>query len=206
MDGEEIEPFPMLRFVFDLANAATLTGLLVASAAVVLVIHGNFHSALALALTAIGIDNVDGALARRDRNRSLRMRSFGARLDCYADFVSKGVFPPLLLLTSAEFSPVYFPVAALHMCVIAVRYSYEFVPDVPAVGLSSDYSILVFAGFILGCTALNVPLSAPILAVLMSIMSALNVSPLRVPKLVGPWRIGFFALIFSLVAGLLWTG
>ena len=205
MDGQEIAPFPMLRFVFDLANLATLTGLLVASAAVVAVIHGSFHSALALALTAISIDHIDGALARRDRDRSPSMCTFGAHLDCYADFVTKGVFPPLLLLMSTEFSPVYFPVAALHICAIAVRYSYEFVPDVPATGLSPDYSILLFAGFFLGCTVLNFPLIAPILAVLMSIMAALNISPLRVPKLVGPWRIGFFGLLFGLVAGLLWT-
>ena len=205
-DGEERAPVQMLGFVFDLANAATLMGLLVASAAVVLVIHGSFHLALVLALTAISIDHIDGALARREPDRSLCMRTFGAHLDCYADFVTKGVFPPLLLLMSAEFSPAYFPVAALYICAIAVRYSYEFLPDVPAAGLSPDYGILVFAGFFLGCTALNIPLSAPILAVLMSIMAALSVSPLSVPRLVGPWRLGFFALIFCLVAGLLGTG
>ena len=132
------------------------------------------------------------------------MGIFGAHLDCYADFVTKGVFPPLLLLVSAEFNPAFFPVAALHICAIAVRYSYEFVPDVPPAGLSPDYSILVFAGFFLCCTALNV-FSAPILAILMLIMAALNVSPLSVPKLEGPWRIGFFCLIYSRVAGLLWT-
>ena len=203
MDGEEMAPDHMLRFVFDLANAATLIGLLAGSAAVILVIYGSFHWALVLALTAISIDHIDGALARREPGRSLRMRTFGAHLDCYADFVTKGVFPPLLLLMSAEFNPAYFPVAALHICAIAVRYSYEFVPDVPAAGLSPDYSILVFAGFFLGCTALSIPLSAPLLAVLMSIMAALNVSPLRVPRLAGSWRIGFFGLILSLVAGLL---
>lgn len=205
LDGEEMAPVQMLRFVFDRANAATLTGLLVASAAVVLVIHGSFHWALVLALTAISIDHIDGALARSEPDRSLSMRTFGAHLDCYADFVTKGIFPPLLLLMSAEFNPAYYPVAALHICAIAVRYSYEFLPDVPAAGLSPDYSILVFAGLFLGCTALGISLSAPLLAVLMSVMAALNVSPLRVPRLLGPWRIGFFAVLFSLVAGLLWT-
>ncbi len=206
MDREEMELGGMLRFVFDLANAATLIGLLVGSAAVVLVIHGSFHWALVLALTAISIDHVDGALARRKANRPLGMRAFGAHLDCYADFVTKGVFPSLLLLACAEFSPAYFPVAALHICAIAVRYSYEFVPDVPAVGLSPDYSILAFAGLFLACTALSIPLSAPLLAVLMCIMAALNVSSLSVSRLVGPWRVGFFGLIFSLVTGLLGTG
>jgi hypothetical protein len=33
----------------------------------------------------------------------------------------------------------------------------------------------------------------------------LNVSPLRVPKLVGPWLISFLGLIFSLIAALVWT-
>ena len=196
--------FQMLGFAFDLANAATLIGLLVACAALVLVIDGSFDRALALALTAILIDHVDGALARRDRRRSEAMRTFGAHLDCYADFVTKGIFPSLLLLTSTEFDPAYFPVAALHICVIAVRYSYEFVPGVPPAGLSPDYNIVVLAGFFLGCTALRV-FSAPVLAASMLIMAALNVSSLRVPRLAGAWRVSFFCLVFSLVAALLWT-
>ncbi len=143
-------------------------------------------------------------LARRDGARSEAMRTFGAHLDCYADFVSKGVFPSLLLVMSTGVEVVYLPVAALHICTIAVCYSYEFVPDLPDVGVSPDYSIVLFAVFWLGCTALNV-FSAPLLAVLMLVMAGLNVSPLRVPKLVGPWRIGFFCLIFGLMAALLWT-
>ncbi|MBW2232752.1 MAG: CDP-alcohol phosphatidyltransferase family protein [Deltaproteobacteria bacterium] len=197
-------PAQMVGFVFDWANAATLAGLLTSCAALVFAIRGSFHPALALALIAIIIDNVDGILARRDRARSKAMHTFGAHLDCYADFVSKGIFPSLLLLMSTDLAPAYLPVAALHICAIAVRYSYEFVPDFPPAGLSPDYSIVVFATFWLGCTALGV-FSAPLLALLMLIMAALNVSPLRVPKLVGPWLISFLGLIFSLIAALLWT-
>ncbi len=203
-EGADRRPSQMLGFLLDWANAVTLTGLLASCAALSFAIRGSFHLALAFALTAVLIDNVDGVLARRDRLRSEAMRAFGARLDCYADFVSKGVFPSLLLVMSTEFEPVYLPVAALHICAIAVRYSYEFVPDFPPAGVSPDYSIVVFAVFWLGCTALNV-FSAPLLAILMLIMTALNVSALRVPKLVGRWLIGFYCLSCSLIAALLWT-
>ena len=203
-EGADRGPPLMIGFVFDWANVATLSGLLISCAALVFAIRGGFHTALALALTAVLVDHVDGSLARRIGKRSQAMHAFGAHLDCYADFVSKGVFPSLLLAVSTNFATVYLAVAALHICAIAVRYSYAFVPDCPPAGLSPDYSIVLFAVFWLGCSALNV-FSAPLLAVLMLIMAALNVSPLRVPKLVGPRRISFFSLIFSLIGARLWT-
>ena len=203
-EGADRGPPQMLGFVIDWANVATLTGLLTACAACVFAIRGHFQLALAFALSAIFIDHIDGMLARRDRVRSHGMLVFGAHLDCYADFVTKGVFPSLLLLTSTEFMPAYLPVAALHICAIAVRYSYEFVPDVRPAGLSPDYTIVLFAAFWLGCSVLN-GFSAPLLALLMLLMAALNVSTLQVPKLVGAWRISFFCLILSLIAALLWT-
>ena len=203
-EGADRGPPQMLGFVIDWANVATLTGLLTACAACIFAIRGSFQLALAFALSAIFIDHVDGMLARRDRVRSPGMLAFGAHLDCYADFVTKGVFPSLFLLMSTEFAPAYLPVAALHICVIAVRYSYEFVPDAQLAGLSPDYTILIFAVFWLACSVLNL-FSMPLLALLMLLMTALNVSTLQVPKLVGAWRISFFCLIFSLIAALLWT-
>ena len=187
-EGADRGPSQMLGFVFDWANAATLIGLLTAGAACVFTIRGGFHQGLALALGAIFIDSVDGVLARRERVRSRAMCIFGAHLDCYADFVSKGVFPSLLLLMSTEFEPVYLPVAALHICAIAVRYSYEFVPGVRPAGLSPGYSIVLFAVFWLGCAALSV-FSAPLLAVLMLLMAAASMAsvisiPMTLP--VGP--------------------
>ncbi len=191
----------MLRYVPDLANLTTLLGLLVSTAALVLAAKGRPAVGLALALLAIAIDNVDGALARRDPGRSEEMRSFGAHLDCFADFVSKGLFPALLLITVAGAGPFPIVVAGLHVCAIAVRYSYEFVPRAPAIGLSPDYSLLVFASWWLAAEALGGPTGVG-LALLMLAMAGLNVAPVRVPKLGGAGRVVFFAglaLLFGLL-------
>lgn len=192
----------MLGLVPDLANVVTLVGLLVGCAALLATIRGALPWALALALGAIAIDNIDGRLARRDRYRSASARTFGAHLDCYSDFVSKGIFPPLLLLVSTDFGPAYMVVAAAYICAVAIRYSYEFVPDSPSLGLSPDYVIVLLALYWLGGAAIGA-FSAPLLAGLMLVMAALGVSSLRVPKLTGPWLISFFCLIAAEIALLL---
>ena len=89
----------------------------------------------------------------------------------------------------------FWGVAAIHLLVIATRYSYEFVPHAPRRGLSPDYSLLAFAGLYLAASGLG-NLYPAILAGCMLAFGALNLAPLSPPKLKG-----MTLLFFCLVAG-----
>jgi CDP-diacylglycerol--serine O-phosphatidyltransferase len=186
--------------VLDLPNGVTLSGLAAGLLALGLAVQQRFGAALALALLAILIDQIDGRLALAQPARSPAMRAFGAHLDCYADFVSKGIFPALMLLVVGGFGAVFWAVAVLQVSTIAVRYSYEFVPDAPPRGLSPDFSVVTFA--------LLYALAAPplgdrypaVLAGAMVVLAALNLAPLRVPKLSGLGLGAFVAVVLGLMA------
>ena len=192
----------MLANLPDLPNLVTLAGLCVGFVAVALTVRRQFTGAMSLALVAIIIDQADGALARRDANRSEAKRAFGAHLDCYADFVSKGVFPAMFLLIMVDFAGIYWTVALLHLIAIAVRYSHEFVPNARPYGLSPDYSIVVFAiGYLVAPTLGGGYL--PALAAAMLLLAALSVSKMEVPKLRGPALGAFVGLLVALTVLLL---
>lgn len=195
----------MTDFLLDGPNLVTLVGLLAGFAALVQTIRGELAIGLAFALLAIIIDNVDGALARRDPGRSAIMRSFGAHLDCFADFVSKGLFPPLLLLAVAGDGAQVLAVGALHVVAVALRYSWELGAEGPARGLSPDYAIVVFAALHLCRDALGEAQGAA-LATAMLLLAALAIAPLRVPKLAGWGLRAFMALLCAMLIALVAFG
>ena len=75
------------------------------------------------------------------RGRNPALEHFGGHFDCYADYLSKGIFPVLYLLTATDLQVMSIPLALTYLMAIAVRYSYEFVPDRAHIGLSPDYMI-----------------------------------------------------------------
>ena len=131
----------MLVHLVDVANLITLGGLALAFFACWAVLSGQPSLAMALAASAVVIDNVDGWMARRAVERNPAHEHFGRHLDCYADYITKGLFPVLYLLTATDLQLVSVPVALIYLMAIAVRYSYEFVPDRAHIGLSPDYMI-----------------------------------------------------------------
>ncbi|MCS5637833.1 MAG: CDP-alcohol phosphatidyltransferase family protein [Myxococcota bacterium] len=188
----------------DLPNGVTFCGLLVGLGALSFVARERFGTALALALLAVLVDQLDGRLALARPQRSAAVRAFGAHLDCYADFVSKGVFPALMLLLVGDFGLAFWVVGAVHLVSIATRYSYEFVPDAPRRGLSPDYSILTFGLLYLSASALG-SLYPGVLAGAMLGLCALNLAPLSPPKVKGAGLLLFCAIagveIFLLLGG-----
>ena len=192
----------MVGFVRDLANMVTLTGLCASFVAVWLVINHRFPEALAFALVAIVLDQIDGQIAQRNGNRSSGMQAFGSHLDCYADFVSKGLFPPIFLLVAIGASPLTFAVALGHLMAIAIRYSYEFVPDAPRSGLSPDYSIVAFSICYLA-KPLLAGMFAEVFVLTMVTMGILNLAPITVPKLIGIRNTAFSAFLLGLAGALL---
>lgn len=192
-------PPRLVDFLLDVPNLVTLVGLATGLGALGMVIQDRLDSALCLALGAILIDQLDGRLALNRPERSPALRAFGAHLDCYADFVSKGVFPALMLLTLSAFSAISWLIAGAHLTVIALRYSYEFVPGAPRRGLSPDYSILAFSLL----WAVAAPLAGArypgILAGVMILMGGLNLAPIRPPKLQGLGLAAFVAASVGLI-------
>ena len=125
----------MLAHIADLANLVTLGGLALAFFACWAVLSGRPSLALALAALAVVIDNMDGWIARRTVGRNSEFEYFGAHLDCYSDFICKGIFPALYLLSATDLQLVSIPAALIYLMAIAVRYSYEFVPDRAHIGM-----------------------------------------------------------------------
>ena len=159
---------------------------------------------MALAAVAVVIDNLDGWVARRAVGRNPAFEHFGAHLDCYADFVGKGIFPALYLLTATGLQAVSVPVALIYLMAIAVRYSYEFVPDREHIGLSPDFMIAFLCLLQLAAPLIGAGFVPTLMASLVG-FAALAVAPFPSPKLKGGVLVGFCFFLLVL-AGLLLTG
>ena len=180
----------MLAHLADAANLITLGGLAISFFACWMVLSGRPSLAMALAAVAIVIDNVDGWMARRTVGRNPALEHFGGHLDCYADFISKGIFPILYLLTATDLQVVSIPVALFYLMAIAVRYSYEFVPNRDHIGLSPDYLIAFLCLLQLAAPQIGSAFIPTLMATLVG-FAALAVAPLPSPKLTGRAVVGF---------------
>ena len=192
----------MLAYLVDAANLITLGGLVIAFFACWAVLLGRPSLALALAALAVVIDNVDGWMARRAVGRNPALEHFGAHLDCYADYISKGIFPVLYLLTATDLQVVSIPVALFYLMAIAVRYSYEFVPDRDHIGLSPDYMIVFLCLLQLAAPQMGSAFIPTLMASLVG-FAALAVAPFPSPKLKGRAIVGFCFFLLVLAAVLL---
>jgi len=192
----------MVANLVDAANLITLGGLSLSFLACWFVLSGLPSLAMALAALAIVIDNVDGWVARRAVGRNPALEHFGGHLDCYADFISKGIFPVLYLLTATDMQVVSMPVALIYLMAIAVRYSYEFVPNRAHIGLSPDYLIVFLCLLQLAAPQLGSAF-IPTLMVSLVVFAALAVAPLPSPKLKGRAVVGFCLFLLVLTALLL---
>ncbi len=194
----------MLVHLVDMANLVTLGGLALAFFACWAVLSGQPSLAMALAASAVVIDNVDGWVARRAVGRNPAFEHFGRHLDCYADYISKGIFPVLYLLTATDFQVVSVPVALIYLMAIAVRYSYEFVPDRADIGLSPDYLIVFLCLLQLAAPRIGAAFIPTLMASLVG-FAALAVAPFPSPKLTG-WPVVGFCLFLLVLAAVLLTG
>ena len=191
----------MLAHLMDAANLISLGGLAISFLACWMVLLGRPSLAVALAAVAIVIDNIDGWVARRTQGRNPALEHFGSHLDCYADFISKGIFPVLFLLTATDLQVVSVPVALIYLMAVAVRYSYEFVPDRDRIGLSPDYLIAFLCLLQLAASQLGSAF-VPILMASLVGFAALAVASFPSPKLEG-WAVVGFCLFLLVLAGVL---
>ena len=192
----------MLAYLIDGANLITLGSLAFSFYACWSILTGQPALAAALVAMAIVIDNVDGWVARRTVGRNPNFEHFGSHLDCYSDFISKGMFPVLYLLTATDMQVASLPVALIYLVAITVRYSYEFVPDCSQIGLSPDY-VIVFVCLLQLAKPQMGSAFIPILMASLVGFAVLAVARFPSPKLKGGGLICFCLFLLVLAAVLL---
>jgi phosphatidylserine synthase len=189
-------PKSMLWFAADLPNLISLSGLVSAMTGIYFAILGNFPAAMIGLVWAVAFDWLDGRVARGIKGRTDEQRAYGGQLDSLIDVVSFGVGPAVLLLSIGHFSPWFLPGAFIALAAAVTRLSYFNVFGLAGGssyrGLAMDnnviFLVLVFAFKpLLAASAFTVLLYVVVLS-----LAALNVAPIRTPKLGGRW---YFAVI-----------
>lgn len=189
-------PPSILSFAKDLPNVCSLAGLLCAVGAIYYALLGNFPAAMIGLIWSVFFDWSDGIIARRLHGRNDKQREFGAQLDSLIDIVSFGICPAIVLLSYGDFSPWFLPGAFVILATGVLRLSYfnvfGLVGESTYMGLALDNNIIVltfvfvFSGMV-GQTVFTV-----FLYVLLMVLAALNVAPIKTPKFAGRW---YYALI-----------
>ena len=201
----------ILSFARDLPNVCSLLGLSCALLGIFYAIRGTFHAAMIGMLWAVFFDWSDGLIARRMPGRTQQQRAIGAQLDSLIDVVSFSVCPAVVLLTYGKLSPWSIPVAFVFLSAGVMRLSYFNVfglaDESTYTGLSVDNNAIVvtFVFLFEGLTdrdTFTVILYATLMA-----LAAMNVAPVRTPKLTGGWYNGLvvYVLVLTTVFGWRWA-
>lgn len=186
---EELPSRPILSYVKDLPNICSLAGLGCTLIAIYFLIVGVYSAAMIGMIWAVAFDWADGLIARRMSGRTGADRQFGGQLDLLIDIVSYAVTPAILVLSYANFSPVYLIIAFVMLACGAIRLSYfstfGLSNDAKYTGLAIDNNsiILVFLFMFEGYfdrSVFSVLLAASALG-----LALLNVSQIKTPKLSG---------------------
>jgi len=118
-------PRDSLPFLYLVPNLVTILGMCAGLSAIRFAFEGRYELAAALIILAAILDALDGALARKLNAAS----SFGAELDSFADFVSFGVAPSILVFgyamdgPSAGFGWIFALVFAVCACLRLARFN-----------------------------------------------------------------------------------
>ena len=124
---------PILSYLRDLPNICSLAGLCCTLIAIYFLIIGIYNLAMIGMIWAVAFDWADGLIARKMKDRSGSDSQFGGQLDLLIDIVSYGVTPAILILSYANFNPLFLPVAFIMLVFAAIRLSYF-----STFGLSND--------------------------------------------------------------------
>lgn len=197
----------MLSFIRDLPNVCSLTGLLCSVIAIYFAALGVIPAAMIAILWAVFFDWSDGLLARRMGNRRAEQRRFGAELDSLIDVVSFGVFPGVLLLSVGDLNPWFLPGAFLILAATVIRLSHFNVFGLDGGsyrGLAVDNNGLALAFACLFAGTVDETTFATALYVLVVALAALNVAPIRTPKMAGRWYYVLIAYVVALTGVYTW--
>ena len=201
----------ILSFARDLPNVCSLLGLSCALLGIYYAIRGTFHAAMIGLLWAVFFDWSDGLIARRMPRRTQQQRAIGAQFDSLIDVVSFSVCPAVVLLTYGKLSPWCVPGAFVFLSAGVMRLSYFNVfglADKSAyTGLSVDNNAIVLAFVFLFEGLVDRDTFTVILYATLMALAAMNVAPVRTPKLTGGWYSGLvvYVLVLTTVFGWRWA-
>ena len=191
-------------FVGDIPNVMTLVGLLCAVAAIYWAIIGIYPASMIALLWASFCDWFDGPIAKRMRNRPKAFQRIGAQLDSFADLVSGGIAPAIILLSIGEWSAWYLPGAMVVIAAGVIRLSYFNVyglgDDGSYQGIPIPANVVLVTSLFLTHDLIDIHLFRILLYVSILLMAALNVAPFRFVKLSGGWyiAIAFYTVLLTL--------
>jgi CDP-diacylglycerol--serine O-phosphatidyltransferase len=186
----------ILSFAKDLPNICSLAGLLCALLAIYYAVLGIFPAAMIGLIWAVFFDWSDGIIARRLKGRNDKQREFGGQLDSLIDIVSFGICPAIVLLSYGHFSPWFLPGAFIIVATGVLRLSYfnvfGLVGESTYMGLALDNNIIVLTCVFLFNVMVDQTIFSATLYILLMVLAALNVAPIRTPKFAGRW---YYALM-----------
>ncbi|MBW2185471.1 MAG: CDP-alcohol phosphatidyltransferase family protein [Deltaproteobacteria bacterium] len=200
-------PKAILCYAKDLPNLCSLAGLLCAIFGIYFAILGNFSAAMIGLLWAVFFDWSDGIIARRMTGRTKQQGEFGAQLDSLIDVVSFAICPAVILLSYGNFSPWYIPGAFVIVAIGVIRLSYfnvfGLVDNSTYWGLALDNNVIILALLFLLDGLISPAIFCPLLYVVLMVLAALNVAPIKTPKFAGRWyyAITIYTIVLTLVYG-----
>ncbi|HEY5187362.1 MAG TPA: CDP-alcohol phosphatidyltransferase family protein [Actinomycetes bacterium] len=200
-------PGPMLSFARDLPNVCSLAGLLAAVLGLYFAIRGVYPAAVIALLWAVVFDWSDGLIARQMNRRTADQQAFGAQLDSLIDLVSFSVAPATLLLSVGRFNVWFVPGAFVILATGVIRLSYfnvfGLLDDSTYRGLALDNNVIVLALLFVVEPVAGTAIFAIVLYIALMVLAALNVAPIKTPKLGGRWyyAVILYALVLTGVYG-----
>lgn len=206
---KQSQPDSILSYAKDLPNMCSLVGLACTLLAIYFSLSGLYAAAMIGMIWAVAFDWADGLIARRMKGRTGDDRVFGGQLDVLIDMVSYGVAPAILLMSYGNFELIYLPGAFLMLAASALRLSYfstfGLADGTKYTGLALDNNsiiivfIFLFEG-LFSCGVFSVILYASGVG-----LAALNVSPIKTPKLSGNpvnvWGLAVYTIGVTIIYG-----
>lgn len=189
---------PIIRQI-DLANALTLTGLMLSFISVIFSMQSNFYAAIICMMYAGIIDLFDGFLARRTERTELQSE-VGKHLDSLVDICSFGFAPAIFAYSWGLREPFSIALLVIYMAMNALRLAYF-----NSTGLTISENKEYYTGLPVTYAALFIPLTFTlsffipnyamkiVLQGLYLLLATAMISGFKMLKLSGVWY-GIFSL------------
>lgn len=209
-EAQPVSQRTILSFGADLPNICSLFGLFCAVLAIYFAAVGMFHAAMIAMIWAVCFDWTDGIIARNMKGRTEVQGLFGAQLDSLIDIVSFGICPAMVLLSYGSYSPWYLPGAFIIIAAAALRLSYfnvfGLVDKSSYMGMALDNNGIVLVFVFLFNGLFSHSTFSVILYLLILLLAALNVAPIKTPKLAGRWYyvLIIYTLMITTILGWQW--
>ncbi len=198
----------ILSYANDLPNICSLVGLFCSVLAIYYAVLEVFPAAMIGMIWAVFFDWSDGIIARRMKGRTDEQRFFGAQLDSLIDIVSFGICPAVVLLSYGHFNFWFIPGAFIIVAISVIRLSYfnvfGLLDESTYMGMALDNNVIILVFVFLFNGLVSQTAFSVFIYILLMVMAALNVAPIRTPKFAGRWYYALMAYTVALSAIFVW--